>query len=413
MQDDLSATFIQDTASLRHFCETLVFEPDHPPFLTIDTEFIRERTYYPILCLIQVADAEKAIAIDPLSPTLDLAPFWEMLYRPDILKVFHASRQDIEIFRQLTGKIPEPLFDTQVAAMVCGFGESVSYENLVQTLLKINIDKTSRFSDWSFRPLREEQLAYALGDVIHLRQVYLCFSKTLEKNQRQAWLSDEMATLLRPETYEPNLDELWKRIKNRQVQSLNALSLALLKELSIWREDLAQQRNLPRRHVLKDDALVELAILKPTCKKDLERLRDPQVKGALKSVSLKTLFEKVKQLQSAPVGNFVKLSKPKISSQHAVLLEFLKVLLKLCAEEAGVAPKLIANSQDLERLVKEDHPDIEALEGWRYELFGQEALAFKAGERGFSYEKGKLRRHTLELSSVLGLSPAPENNTKT
>ncbi|MGL4371348.1 MAG: ribonuclease D [Alphaproteobacteria bacterium] len=395
MLNDSSHVLIQDTASLHHFCENLVFEPDGPRFITVDTEFIRERTYYPILCLIQVADAEKAVAIDPLAAGLDLTAFWELIYRPDILKVFHACRQDIEIFRHLTGNIPQPLFDTQIAAMVCGFGESVSYETLVKDLLKHDLDKTARFSDWSSRPLRKEQLTYALGDVIHLRRLYHWFAKTLQKNQRQAWLGDEMAALLKPETYEPNLEDLWKRIKNKQVQSLNGPSLTLLKELSMWRETLAQQLDRPRRHVLKDDLLVELAILKPTCLEDLDRLRDPHGKADLKSLPFETLFEKVEQLQQAPTTTLPKPSKPKVSSQHAILLEFLKLLLKLCADEAGVASKLIASPQDLLRIVREEKPDIPALEGWRYELFGKEALAFKAGEKGFAYIKGELCRYSL------------------
>lgn len=384
-------SLIQDTQTLRGFCDTLVFDSDLPPFLTVDTEFIRERTYYPILCLIQVADAKQAVAIDPLAKDLDLAPFWELMARPDILKVFHAGRQDLEIFNQLTGSLPISVFDTQVAAMVCGFGEAASYEMLVKSILNKSIDKTSRFSDWSFRPLQNDQLTYALGDVIHLRPLYRWFVQALEKNQRQDWLGDEMQLLLKPETYDPDPQDLWKRLKSRKIQSLNPQALGLLKTLSIWREDLAKQKDLPRRHVLKDDLLVELAILKPQKIQDLERLRDPRGKETLENLPLEQLFEIVEAARNNPnKKDVLQKTATKLSDEESVLLDLLKVVLKYCAQQGGVAPKLLATSQDLERLVREDHPDIPMLKGWRFDLFGRDALAFKAGKRGFAYIQGKL-----------------------
>jgi len=384
------SALIQDTKTLRAFCQDLSFDPKLPPFLAIDTEFIRERTYYPILCLIQVADAKQAVAIDPLSPDLDLSPFWDVLYRQDILKVFHAGRQDLEIFNHLKGALPTPIFDTQLAAMVCGFGEAASYETLVNTILKKAIDKTSRFSDWSSRPLRDEQLTYALGDVIHLRPLYHWFAKALDKNQRIGWLTDEIGTLLKPETYTPDPEDLWKRIKSRQVQALNPKSLSLLKNLSIWRETLAKDKNLPRRHVLKDDLLVELAILKPTSLEDLDRLRDPKGRGVLEGLGVEGLFERVNRFKDQPAPQAKEMVRKRLSAEQTILLELLKVVLKQCAQQGGVAPKLLATTQDLERLVQEENPDIAALKGWRFDLFGKEALAFKAGEKGLAYRQGQV-----------------------
>ena len=390
---DMSTTatsLIQCTSELQDFCTNIAFDPDSPPFIAVDTEFMRERTYYPILCLIQVADAKQAVAIDPLAPGLDLSPFFELLFRSDILKVFHAGRQDLEIFNHLTGNLPTPIFDTQLAAMVCGFGEAASYESLVKGILKKSIDKTSRFSDWSSRPLRKEQLTYALADVIHLRPLYRWFMKALNKNQRYEWLDKEMVTLLTPQTYTPDPSVLWKRIKSRQVQSLNPQSLGLLKKLSMWREEMAIAKNLPRRHVIKDDLLVELAILKPTETEDLNRLRDPRGKEALTGLPMDRLFEMVQQVQHNPMPKAKEPERLHLSAQEAILLELLKIVLKHCAQKHNVAAKLLATTQDLERLVREAHPDIDALKGWRFELFGKEALAFKAGEKAFAFTNGKL-----------------------
>lgn len=386
---------IQDTSALQKFCQTVSFELDAPPFLAIDTEFIRERTYWPQLCLIQIADAKGAVAIDPLAPGIDLSPLVDILQNPKILKVFHSGRQDIEIFHLLTGKVPAPLFDTQVAAMVCGFGDCVSYESLVQAVLKKKVDKSSRLTDWSHRPLTPEQLTYALGDVIHLRKLYGWFHHKLQKNQRASWIGQEMSLLSNPETYQTPPERAWMRLKGGSIQSLKPLSFSVLKELAAFRESVAQEKNIPRRKVMRDEVLFELAIALPKTEEELKRLR-----GVTSSfpaeMSAEKIVERIAALRQWPPEKWEKaLQSSNTTSSDSGVIALLRLLLKVCSDESGVAQRLIAVSDDLEFLAREEGEFLLSsplLKGWRFDVFGKEALDLKAGQLALTVKNGKIHR---------------------
>lgn len=364
---------ITTTPDLNDLCSRL----KKHDFVTVDTEFMRESTYWPDLCLIQIAsEAEEAI-IDPLSDGLDMSALYELMADTSVVKVFHAARQDVEIFFNLSGQIPTPLFDTQVAAMVCGFGEQISYSMLVQKVTKAELDKSSRFTDWAKRPLSEKQLNYAIGDVTHLRDIYKRLKNDLKKSGRSSWLDEEMKLLTSQETYDIQPAEAWKRMKMR-VKSRKALGI--LMELAEWREKLAQSANIPRGRVLKDDALFDIANQAPKTVKDLGQLRAVS-EGFARSDKGKQVLSAVERGKTKDLETIPPLKKgTPLDAEAMAICELLRVLLKAIAAKNGVAPKLIASTNDLEKLALNDNADIPALNGWRYELFGLPALRIKRGE---------------------------------
>jgi len=346
-------------------------------FVTVDTEFLRESTFWPQLCLIQIASPEEAMIIDPMASGIDLAPFWALMGNDRVTKVFHAARQDIEIVYARAGLVPRPVFDTQVAAMVCGFGESVSYVNLVKNVTGVDIDKSSRFTDWSRRPLSERQLDYALGDVTHLRDVYLHLKADIDKAGRAEWLSEEMAVLTDPKTYASHPEEAWQRLKLRVK---NRKALAVLMELAAWRERMAQSQDVPRSRVLRDEALYDIANQAPTSAEQLSQLRTLS-EGFSRSARARDIIEAVKLGLARDVKSVPAVARgAQLSAESTALIELLRVLLKASAARHRVAPKLIAGSEDLERIATEAEPDIPALKGWRRRLFGEDALRLKRGE---------------------------------
>jgi ribonuclease D len=356
-------------------------------FVAVDTEFIREQTFWPKLCVIQLAGPGEEAIVDPLAPGLDLAPFFALMAHADVMKVFHAARQDLEIVWTLARLIPHPIFDTQVAAMVCGFGEAVSYVSLVKQLTGHNLDKTSRFTDWARRPLSDKQLAYALADVTHLRDVYRRLKGELEATGRLGWLDEEMAELTSPETYETRPEDAWRRLKMRVK---NRKGLAVLMELAAWRERLAQGLDVPRSRILRDEALYDIANSAPTETAQLSQLRSLS-EGFARSARAKEIVEAVKRgLKRDPKTLPPLREGTGLPAEKLATVELLRVLLKACAARSRVAPRLIADAEHLERLAAEDEPDIPALKGWRYELFGAEAQRLKRGELALRIESGEV-----------------------
>ena len=357
------------------------------PFVTVDTEFLRETTFWPKLCVIQLASPDEAVAIDALAPDIDLAPFFDLMIDPNIVKVFHAARQDVEIIWHLSKRIPAPLFDSQVAAMVLGYGDSISYDQLVQRTNGTQLDKTSRFTDWSKRPLSEAQIVYAIADVTHLRDVYLKLTAELDKRGRNDWVAEEMRVLTSPETYRQEPERAWERFRTRVRKPRE---LAVLMEVAAWREREAQTRNVPRSRVLKDDILIDVAMTGPktvealgamrSIPKGWERSRDGMavVEAAVRGLELdhKTLPALDKH-------------RPPSQSQSATV-ELLKVLLKMVAEKHHVAAKVVATSDDLDRIAEDDEADVGALKGWRRELFGEKALALKHGKLALAIQRGRV-----------------------
>ena len=369
---------IKTTSKLSQFCD-YAYNFD---YITVDTEFLRERTYYPKLCLIQLAipgDQENsAVLIDPLEGNLDLSPLYKIFLDSDIVKVFHAARQDLEIFFHDKNIIPSPLFDTQIAAMVCGFGEQVGYETLVRSICKVNLDKSSRFTDWSLRPLSNKQQQYALADVTHLRQIYEYLKEQLKRNERETWLEEELDILKNPETYITRPNEAWRRIKSR---SNSSKFLGIVARLAEFRETYAQKNNIPRNRVLKDDALMELASLKPKSFDDLGRSR-LLLRDARKGKIAKGIIDSIKaaeDLKFEEVNYAIKV--PKSLNFNSALSDMLRVLLKAKSEELGVAAKLIANSSDLDSIASGERT-VPALFGWRHQIFGREALEMCDGKVG-------------------------------
>ena len=369
---------IKTTSELSKFCA----HASKFDYLTVDTEFLRERTYYPKLCLIQLAipsDQEaNAVLVDPLDNKLDLSPLYELFSNSNVVKVFHAARQDLEIFFHDKNIIPNPLFDTQLAAMVCGFGEQVGYETLVRSICKVNLDKSSRFTDWSLRPLSDSQKDYALADVTHLRQIYEYLKSELKQNKREAWVQEELNILKNPETYITRPNEAWKRIK---IRSNSSKFLGIVSKLAEFREKYAQQNDIPRNRVFKDDALMEIASLKPKSFDELSRSR-LLLRDARKGKIASGILESVK---AAQVSNFDEVSKEvklaKNLNGNSALSEMLRVLLKAKSEELGVAAKLIAISADLDSLASGERT-VPALLGWRHKVFGKDALDLCDGKVG-------------------------------
>jgi ribonuclease D len=356
-------------------------------FVAVDTEFIREQTFWPRLCVVQLAGPGEEAIVDPLAPGVDLAPFFALMADKRVVKVFHAARQDLEIVWTQARLIPHPIFDTQVAAMVCGFGESVSYVSLVKQMTGHNLDKTSRFTDWARRPLSEKQLAYALADVTHLRDVYRRLMNELEATGRLGWLDEEMAELTSPETYETRPEDAWRRLKLRV---RNRKGLAVLIELAAWREKLAQTMDVPRNRILRDEALYDIANSAPTDTAQLGHLRSLS-EGFSRSSRAKDIVEAVNRALKRDPRTLPPLREGAgLPAEKAATVELLRVLLKACAARSKVAPRLIADAEHLERLAAEDDPDIPALKGWRYELFGAEAQRLKRGDLALRIEKGEV-----------------------
>jgi ribonuclease D len=365
---------ISDTAGLQQACDTLA----QSEFVAVDTEFLRETTFWPQLCLIQLSGPALDAIVDPLAPNLDLAPFFRLMADPKVVKVFHAARQDIEIVFNRGGLIPHPIFDTQVAAMVCGFGDSVSYDTLVQKIVNVQLDKSSRFTDWSHRPLSGKQLDYAIADVTHLKDVYLTLKAELEREGRTEWLSEEMAVLESRETYDLHPDDAWERLRMR---IRKPIELAILKNLAAWREREARSRDVPRGRVLKDDAIFEIAQQAPKDIEALARLRTIP-KGYERSQAGTAIIAQVNAALAIPKTDLPKIPRPPAAPEGTgAAVEMLKVLLKLIAEKNGVATKIIATGDDLDLLAaKGEEADVAALKGWRRDLFGLPALKLIRGE---------------------------------
>lgn len=375
---------IADQASLEAFCQKL----QNADFITVDTEFIRERTYYPRLCLLQLAGVDDAACIDPLAPGLNLQPVFNLLANPNILKVFHAGRQDIEIFYNLTGKVPTPVADTQIMAMVCGFGESVSYENLASKLVRAKIDKSSRFTDWAARPLSEKQLDYALADVTHLRDVFVKLDMELAGKNRRHWIDDELAALVNPAIYKMDPNDAWQRIK---VKTDNRRVLARLQALAAWREREAQTLDIPRGRVLKDETLQEIAFHPPHDMNQLLRMRGLPG-GFADSRFAPAILDIIKTAEALPENALpvIENVKPVQNDSISATVELLRVLLRLVAAEHGVATKLLAVSDDLDAIAAQDDAKVPALSGWRYDIFGKQAIELKHGRLALTLKNKKV-----------------------
>jgi len=366
------------TKELADFCSDAAGHP----YVTVDTEFLRERTYYSKLCLIQIAypgeGDENAVLVDPLSAEISLEPLYDLFRNESVIKVFHAARQDLEIFFIDAGVIPKPLFDTQVAAMVCGFGDQVGYETLVRKVAKQSLDKSSRFTDWSRRPLTDAQKTYALADVTHLRVIYENLGAKLAKNKRAHWVEEELQTLTNPETYITRPSEAWKRVKTR---TNSARMLGIVRALSEFREAHAQSNNIPRNRVFKDDALIELASTKPQSFDDLQRSR-LLLREARKGDIAKGILEAVTSALALPLENLPKVDKKEDApDSNPALSEMLRVLLKAKTEHLGVAAKLVASASDLDAMAAGKR-NLDMLRGWRAEVFGDEAKRLCQGEIG-------------------------------
>jgi ribonuclease D len=371
-------TLITDTATLAAFCDRLRQET----FVTVDTEFMRDRTYWPRLCLVQVGGEEEAAAVDPLAPGIDLTPLLDLMGDAAVLKVMHAARQDLEIFYRL-GRLPVPLFDTQVAAMVCGFGEEVAYDTLVAKLAKAQLDKSSRFTDWARRPLTEAQIRYALGDVTYLRTVYQALKAEIDRRGRTAWVEEELAQLTSPDNFEPPATDAWKRLK---IRTRDRQFLAIVQELATWREQEARRRDLPRARIIRDDLLMEVAASRPGSVEELRKLERVNVDRE----SAAGVVAAIRRALAIPREELPRLPEPTALPRGAgPVIDLLRVLLKQRCEAADVAQRLVATSGDLEAIAVDDAADVPALHGWRHEIFGRDALALKhgqvalaAGERG-------------------------------
>ncbi|MGY4313382.1 ribonuclease D [Bradyrhizobium sp. JR3.5] len=356
--------------------------------ITVDTEFLRETTYYPLLCVVQMASADEAVVVDALAPGIDLKPFFDLMSNEAVLKVFHAARQDIEIVWHLSGTIPHPIFDTQVAAMVLGYGDSIAYDQLVDRVTGHRPDKTHRFTDWSRRPLTDEQLHYAVSDVTHLREVFAALDADLRKRDRSDWVSEEMEILTSPKTYDFHPERAWERLKTRVRKPRE---LAVLIEVAAWREQEAQSRDVPRSRVLKDDAVGDIATHAPTSLEKLGNLRSLP-KGFERSKWGADIIAAVQRGLARDQATLPKLEKPRNNSNGAATVELLKVLLRMTSERHGVASKVIATVDDLEQIAASDEAEVGALHGWRRELFGEAALKLKHGQLALAIDKGRVVR---------------------
>lgn len=380
---------ITKTDELAEVCSQLA-EVD---FVCVDTEFMRESTFWPELCLIQMAGGDVEVIVDPLANNINLEPFFELMRDENITKVFHAARQDIEIVYYLSNSVPSPVFDTQIAGMVCGFGEQVGYADLIQKLLNIPIDKTSRYSDWRRRPLHDHQLTYALADVTHLAKAYPILVSKITDAGRTSWLTEEMTALVNLDLYRQHPDDAWKRLKLRNIKQNR---LGILIELAKWRESTAQSRNLPRNRVVKDDVLYEVANRAPSNDDELENLRSV-TRGIVRSSYGAELLKGVKRGLAIDRKELPEIKRtPRLSSESQAIVELLRVLLKTTAVKHNVASKIIANARDLEKIALDDNADVSALKGWRRELFGKDAIALKHGKISLGLRNGIISAIALE-----------------
>ncbi|HIM46968.1 MAG TPA: ribonuclease D [Alphaproteobacteria bacterium] len=391
-------TVITKSAPLLDYCLSW----QQAVYVTVDTEFMREHTYWPKLCLIQVGGPDESVVIDPLAEGIDLTPFFDLLSDRNVLKVFHAARQDVELFHHLTGHVPAPLFDTQLAAMVCGFGESVGYEKLAARLADAQIDKTLRFTDWARRPLTDRQLLYAVADVSHLRPIYDKLSAQLENNGRRSWIDEEMKILTSPATYENAPEDAWKRIK---VRNGKPRFLAILREVASWREMEAQRRDVPRNRIIREEALTEIAAHAPASVEELARVRAISQKLAEGDMG-RAILKAVEYALSLGKESYP--SQPKQFEKPlgmAPLMDLLKVLLKMRCEQSGVAQKLVATVGDLERFAAGDETS-PLLSGWRGELFGELALALKGGRVALTVSNGQIQVIPQDAEAATLTAPA-------
>ena len=374
---------ITTTDALDAACERLALHP----FITVDTEFLRETTFWPKLCVVQLASPDEAVVVDAVADGIDLSSFFALMSNEKVLKVFHAGRQDIEIVWHLAGIIPHPVFDTQVAAMVLGHGDSISYDQLVQRLTGHVLDKSLRFTDWSRRPLSAPQIAYAEADVTHLRDVFLKLDADLKKRGRADWVGEEMAVLTSPDTYRQEPERAWERLRSR---ARKPKDLAVLMEVAAWREREAQSRDTPRSRILKDDVIGEIASQHPATIEKLGQLRSVP-KGFERSRAGEMIVEAVKAGLARDPKTLPRIERDKpLSNGASATVELLKVLLRMTSEQHGVAAKVIATVDDLERIASEDEPDVPALHGWRRELFGDRALALKSGHLALAMQRGRV-----------------------
>lgn len=384
---------IVSTDVLAGFCERAAqFD-----FVTVDTEFLRETTYWPKLCLIQAATNDEAVLIDPLAPGIDLSPFFALLANPAITKVFHAARQDIEIFVKLTGAVPHNIFDTQIAASVCGFGDSASYDSLVRAICKVELDKSSRFTDWSARPLSEKQRLYALADVTYLRDIYRELRRQVDATKRWDWVEDELAVLRSIDTYVVQPDQAWERLK---MKINRARDLAALKVLAAWRERRAQETDQPRSRIFKDDVLFELAQQRPTSPDAFEKLRAVP-RGFGRSAAAGEIIVLLKQVEALTKSELPTMpERYRGPSPKGAVGDLIRVLLKSVAEQNGVAARILATSDEIDALVLDDNADVPALKGWRRKLFGEKALAIKHGRIGLVATRKGVQEFEVTLSEA-------------
>jgi ribonuclease D len=373
---------ITTTSELAATCSRMA---EHP-FVTVDTEFLRETTYYPLLCVAQMASPEEAVVVDTLAPGIDLSPFYALMANEKVMKVFHAARQDIEIVWHAAKLIPHPIFDTQVAAMVLGYGDSISYDQLVQRITGDTLDKSHRFTDWTRRPLSSAQLTYAISDVTHLRDVYLALVDDLQRRGRADWVEDEMGVLTSPDTYRMEPENAWQRLKTRVRKPKE---LAVLIEVAAWREREAQSRDVPRSRVLKDEVIADIAVQAPTTTEKLKHLRSLP-KGFERSRWGEAIVAAVERGLARDMKTLPLQSRTQPAPNGAAVVELLKVLLRMISEHHHVAAKVIATVDDLERIAADDNAKVPALAGWRMELFGEKALALKHGKLALAIEKGKV-----------------------
>jgi ribonuclease D len=373
---------ITTTAALEAACNSLA----RHPYVTVDTEFMRESTYFPKLCLIQMAGPDKDFLVDPLSETIDLKPFFELMRNRSVVKVFHSGRQDLEILWLLDRCIPEPCFDTQIAAMVAGYGDSVSYEQLAHDLAKARIDKSSRFTDWAQRPLSEAQLDYARADVTHLIKVYEVLIGKLEASGRAHWLNDEMRILTSPETYDQRPEDAWKRLRGRIRKPRD---LAVLMEVAAWRDREARNRDVPRSRILKDDGVIDVATSAPRTIEALGKLRSIP-NGFERSRSGTDLLAAIERGLAIDPKSLPVIERLEKKPYNPAAVELLKVLLRMACDAEGVAAKLIATVDDLEAIAGDDEADVPALKGWRREIFGSKALDLKHGRLALAFDRGKV-----------------------
>ena len=373
---------ITTTDALVQFCERL----QKAEFITVDTEFLRDHTYYPKLCLIQVASDDEAHCIDPLAPGIDLSPLLELFEDENILKVMHACRQDMEIFFQIMGKLPAPFFDTQIAAMVCGFGDSVGYETLVTKIANAQLDKSARYTDWSKRPLTEKQLTYAIGDVTYLRDIYRSLHAELVKTGREDWVNEETAPLRDPKIYRVEPDEAWHRMK---VRTNKPRFLGLLKSLAAWRERQAQERDMPRGRIAKDEVLFEVAAHPPKEIEDFDKLRGVP-KGFSRSKAGKALFDAVQEGMKIPEDQLPHIARAKPRPATPPMADLLKVLLKIKCQDAKVATRMVASAAELEAWAASPKSDVRAKHGWRFDIFGADAMKLMAGDLALTARSGDI-----------------------